>query len=305
MKSFFCAAALSVLAMQPAMAQSVPPLETHPNVTTLPEVPMISSKRLHLDAKESHGVSLADEWKNHPDKPHRGNDGSVVYLYGATLPTMVCTPLHVCAIKLQPGEILKDFSAGDTVRWNIHFLSSGEGSTQTTMVTVKPSDAGIITDLLIMTDRRTYTVKLASTQKSWIPVLSFDYPDDVNGELAAYQARQKKDYMANTLPSGPSIYNLDFNFRISGDRPRWKPLRVYSDGKKTYIQFASSDFGGDAPTLVQLGNDGGLFRKPSQQIINYRVIGDRYVVDTVLDRAALISGVGRMQTRVMISHGGR
>ncbi|MDT9096864.1 TrbG/VirB9 family P-type conjugative transfer protein, partial [Escherichia coli] len=76
-----------------------------------------------------------------------------------------------------------------------------------------------------------------------------------------------------------------FGFRISGDRPRWSPTRVYSDGLKTYIQFPSSQFADEAPALVEL--DGGS----GTQMVNYRVVGDRYVVDHVIERAALISGV--------------
>jgi type IV secretion system protein TrbG len=54
---------------------------------------------------------------------------------------------------------------------------------------------------------------------------------------------------------------------------------------------------------VALANDGGWFSSPTPQIVNYRVQGNRYVVDAVLDRAALISGVGSGQQRVVISRG--
>ncbi|MDB5890168.1 MAG: uncharacterized protein JWP47_999 [Polaromonas sp.] len=38
-------------------------------------------------------------------------------------------------------------------------------------------------------------------------------------------------------------------------------------------------------------------------IVNYRVQGDRFIVDTVFDKAVLIAGVGRSQDRVTISRG--
>jgi len=92
---------------------------------------------------------------------------------------------------------------------------------------------------------------------------------------------------------------------IRGDRPRWTPQRVYTDGVKTYIQFPSASFAGsEAPALVSLARDGGLFSKPTQELVNYRVIGDRYVVDQVIDRAALISGVGSSQVEVIIERRG-
>jgi P-type conjugative transfer protein TrbG len=295
------AAAVSV----PAFAQNVPALANGGGggMEELPQVRMVSPDRVYLDPKEVHGLRLANEWKTNPDKPRRSADGSVKYLFGATLPTLVCTPLQVCSIQLQPGEVVNDVHAGDTARWRITPATSGAGDTATTFVIVKPTDAGLVTNLLITTDRRTYTIKLASTQKDWIPVLSFDYPDDVNRAWADYRAAQARHVNATTLPTGENLANLDFNFRIRGDNPRWRPQRVYTDGRKTYIQFASANFGGEAPALVALGSDGGLFSRPSEQLVNYRVIGDRYVVDKVLDRAALITGVGRDQVKVVIERG--
>lgn len=294
----FMVAALAL----PSFAQTVPALANGAG-EELPSVRMVSPDRVYLDGKEAHGVAIANEWKNHPDRPRHSADGSVKYLFGATLPTLVCTPLQVCSIQLQAGEVVNDVHAGDTARWRITPATSGAGEGATTFVIVKPTDAGLVTNLLITTDRRTYTIKLASTQKEWIPVLSFDYPDDVNRAWASYRAAQARQVNATTLPTGQNLANLDFDFRLRGDKPRWRPQRVYTDGSKTYIQFASADFGGEAPALVALGSDGGLFSGPSEQLVNYRVIGDRYVVDKVLDRAALITGVGRQQVKVVIERG--
>ncbi|HCN5947586.1 TPA: P-type conjugative transfer protein TrbG [Escherichia coli] len=280
----------------PVFAQTTVPALSQ---EALPPIPLVSGQQIRLDGKEAYGIKLANEWKNHPDRPRRGDDGSVKYLFGATLPTLVCTPLQVCSIRLQAGEVVNDVHAGDAVRWKITPATEGVGPTATTVVVVKPTDAGLTTNLIITTDRRIYTVKLASTQREWIPVLSFDYPDDVQREWAAYAQRQAQTAHANTLPTGQNLANLDFNFRMSGDNPAWKPVRIYTDGVKTYIQFPSSHFN-EAPALVALGQRGG------EELVNYRLIGDRYVVDKVLDRAALIVGVGRSQTKVEISRtGGR
>lgn len=306
---------LATVLTVPAFAQEYVPALASPaaapgqSVTqeTLPPVPLISPNRIPLDPKETHGIELANEWKNNPDQPRRGADGSVKYLYGATLPTLVCTPLEVCSIKLQTGEVVNDVHAGDTVRWRITPATQGSGAASTTLIIIKPTDAGLTTNLIVTTDRRVYTIKLASTQSEWIPVLAFDYPDDVQREWAAYHAAQVQHTAANTLPeTGQNLANLDFGFRLSGDNPRWKPVRVYSDGSKTYIQFEATSFGSEAPALVALSDERGLFSSPTEQLVNYRVIGDRYVVDKVLERAALIVGVGNRQTKVIITRtGGR
>jgi type IV secretory pathway VirB9-like protein len=82
-------------------------------------------------------------------------------------------------------------------------------------------------------------------------------------------------------------------------------VRVYTSGAKTYIQFPKGVAHGDLPALVALGDDGGLFTEPSKQLVNYRYVQGRFEVDKVLDRAALISGVGWDQTTVKISRRGR
>lgn len=291
-------------------APALPPVEPEPASPeqvgdNLPPVNLVNYDRVTLDAKEAHGVQVANQWKSNPDKPRQGEDGSVKYLYGATLPTLVCAPLEVCAIQLQPGEMVNDIHAGDTRRWRISPASSGAGPEATTLVVVKPTDAGLTTNLFIATDRRTYTIKLVSTQKSWIPLLAFDYPEDLNRAWASFRQRQTEHAHATTLPTGQSITNLDFSFRMTGDRPNWKPQRIYTDGVKTYIQFPSAKFTTEAPALVALGKSSGIFSEPATQIINYRVQGDLYVVDQVIDRAALISGAGKEQTRVIIEYKGR
>ena len=59
----------------------------------------------------------------------------------------------------------------------------------------------------------------------------------------------------------------------------------------------------EAPTLLVVRRDGGLFRDAETVMVNYRVQGDRFIVDTVFDKAILIAGVGSGQDRVTITRG--
>ena len=92
------------------------------------------------------------------------------------------------------------------------------------------------------------------------------------------------------------IAKLDFDFDLTGDHPSWRPMRVYSDGQQTFIQFPPAMLHDEAPVLVALDSSG------DDQLVNYRVKDSMFVVDKVLRRAALISGVGGAQERVEISH---
>jgi type IV secretion system protein VirB9 len=270
-----------------------------------PSLPILSPD-VPLTGRETQSASIASHWRSRRVSPGEGENGTVVFPYGATIPNLVCAPLQICSISLQAGEVVNDIKAGDAARWLITPSIVGNGPDRYTVISVKPTDAGLRTNLVIATTRRLYSIQLVSNSSRWVPNISFTYPEDTGTAWKRYQEAAQRQSYDNTLPSGQNIAALDFNFSLSSDRPAWRPLRVYSDGIKTYIQFPRAMLSGDAPALVALANDATWFSSPTHQIVNYRVQGDTYVVDKVLSRAALISGVGGAQEQVQIMHtGGR
>jgi type IV secretion system protein TrbG len=61
----------------------------------------------------------------------------VVFAFGATLPTVVCAPLFVCDLVLQPGEAAKDLNVGDSVRWQITPATQSTGEVAIAHVIIK------------------------------------------------------------------------------------------------------------------------------------------------------------------------
>jgi len=57
----------------------------------------------------------------------------------------------------------------------------------------------------------------------------------------------------------------------------------------------------EAPTLLVVRKDGGLFSDAETVMVNYRVQNNRYIVDSVFDKAILVAGVGSSQDRVTIT----
>ena len=57
----------------------------------------------------------------------------------------------------------------------------------------------------------------------------------------------------------PSRTQFDFGYEISGDNPPWRPLRVYSDGVKTYILFPPNVGSSELPALTEIEDDTSLF----------------------------------------------
>lgn len=252
------------------------------------------SAQKRFNEKEAAGTQLAREWMSRNDLPAMKDNGKLVYLFGATLPSIVCAPLHTCDIELQSGEVVKDVHVGDSVRWKVTPAVSGLNNVETTHVIVKPTDVDLFTTMVITTDRRTYHLKLVSDKTEWMPFVGFEYPDEIWSQWAEYQASRKHVIEEITLPeTGENIAHLNFEYCIEG-KARWKPLRVYNNGIKTIIQMPKAMSQSEAPALLVV--DYG-----SEQLVNYRVQDDRYIIDQIFDKAILVTGVGRKQQRITIT----
>lgn len=214
-------------------------------------------------------------------------DGTIYHVFTA--------PGQVTDIALQPGESLGAVAAGDTVRWVIGDTSSGSGDTKRTHVLVKPFSAGLATNVVITTDRRTYHLALTSTGRTAMSALSWTYPQDA---LIALRVASEQARAAQPVASGLAIEQLHFDYVISGDRPTWRPLRAFDDGRQTFVEFPASLAVGDAPPLFLVDAKGAA------SLVNYRVRGRYYVVDRLFDAAELRLGL-KHQDVVRITRGNK
>src|SRR3546814_5588878 len=93
---------------------------------------------------------------------------------------------------------------------------------------VKPVRSDITTNLVINTDRRTYHIELRANPSVYMASVSWTYPED---ELIALQQAQEAETRAAPIAASIPIEALNFAYRLSGDRPAWRPLRVFDDGR--------------------------------------------------------------------------
>jgi len=202
-------------------------------------------------------------------------EGALYQLYTA--------PSQVSDIALQPGEKIVAVSAGDTVRWVIGDTVSGAGEKARAHVLVKPIAEGLKTNLVIISDRRAYHLELTSTDTTYMASVSWAYPHD---ELIALRQRNASAVEAaeQVVARGLETDKLQFRYRVSGGNPPWRPVRVFDDTKKVYIQFPARLDQGDAPPLFIVGPDG------ENQLVNYRVRGRYYIVDRLFAAAELRLG---------------
>ncbi|MCF3948050.1 P-type conjugative transfer protein TrbG [Acidiphilium sp. AL] len=200
------------------------------------------------------------------------------------------SPLHVTDIALQPGERLISIAAGDTVQWKIGNTTSGSGPTTQVHVLVKPISADLpMNNIVIMTNRRAYHLEIHPTKQTYMAAVSWNYPQD---DLLALKAQNTAatDYASTVAASDVDLADLHFRYRISGDHPPWRPVQVFDDGSKVYIQFPPGIAQGDMPPLFILGASGG-----KAEIVNYRVRGNTMIVDRLFAGAELRLGAGPQQ----------
>lgn len=194
-----------------------------------------------------------------------------VYAYApGAIYELYTNPGFISTILLEPGESINAIASGDTSRWMVTETegeSDGEGRT---IVLVKPQTTGLRTNIVLITDRRTYTIEASSTAgQAYSAQIAWSYPADAR--QGAYQASRP----------------LNTNYRIRttrGRSPVWSPARVYDDGRRTWLEFSEAAAAADLPPLFVITPEGA-------ELVNYRVQGQRYMVDRVFDAAELRLGV--------------
>jgi len=202
--------------------------------------------------------------------------------------TAVTTPGFVTTIALRPGEKLITAAAGDTTRWIVDSVESGNAQSAQTLILVKPRKGGLQTNLLITTDQRVYTLDLTSSDSgTYHTMIAWNYPFGdavmIRNEVAERQALAQA-----TIAMGMDLSKANFNYLVLRQKhcetPPWCPLRAFDDGQKTYIQFPPKITVTEAPPLFVMGHN------DDAQLVNYRVKGDWYIVDRLFDKAELRIG---------------
>jgi type IV secretion system protein VirB9 len=223
-----------------------------------------------------------------------------LYPYSAgALYQVYTSPGQVTDIALQPGESLVGsgpIAAGDTARWIIGDTESGTGDTRRIHILVKPARADLTTNLVINTDRRTYHLELRATPSAYMASVSWTYPQDA---LIALRRRNAEAEAALPISREVALENLRFRYRIEGDRPPWRPLRAFDDGRQVFIEFPRGIGQGEMPPLFVIGPEG------DGQLVNYRIQRNYMVVDRLFAAAELRLGDRQRVVRIVRTDGVR
>jgi len=207
------------------------------------------------------------------------SEGALYQVYAA--------PGQITNIALEPGESLTGagpIAAGDTARWMIGDTESGSGLTRRVHILVKPTRPDISTNLVITTDRRIYILELRAGQNPYMPAVAWAYP--------VPPAPQRANVPA--VPVIPAAAARRYRYGLTGDTPPWRPVSVYDDGRRVYVEFPRGIAQGEMPPIFVLGADG------EPQIVNSRVYQNILIVDRIFGAAELRLGSGDRQQTVRI-----
>ena len=207
-------------------------------------------------------------------------------------------PGALTTISLQPGEVVQELAAGDTSRWLIKEASSGAGTSARPLLFIKPLQSKLSNNITIATNRRVYHLDLEShAKRQYQTEIAWRYPNATPTGGLTLNRRQGPANPEKGVQIGETsvaVSQLDFDYQIesySRHDPDWMPVRAFHDGAKTYIEFPDN-ITTRPPLFVIKGSE--------PEIVNYRLQGNLYVVDRVLDVAELRLG-DKNQTVVRVT----
>ena len=318
------ASALALILAFPAGAQDVPALPGGATTTTtaaagaqgngappqaaipgaMPPALPAMSPGARLAAREARALGMASRWRSRSCGTAMGADGVLEVQHGACEPVLVCSPFRWCVVALEPGEGPTDLPDIGDPRWQYQLRWAVEGMRRVMHVRFRPTDAGLDSNFVLNTNQRSITLRLQSTQRSYMPFLKLGNPNFAARQQWARAAalesvagvRAGGGAACDGMPTvPPSAYAIDAPRR---SRP-WAPVQVYgvttANGARTCIEFPADIGSVDLPTLV-VRDAGGV-----HQLVTSRLIGRRMEVDALVNSMELVTGVGRSQVSVSIA----
>lgn len=222
------------------------------------------------------------------------HSNSLEFPYGYSHPVVKASPLRISLIVLQKGERVLSVSAGDTRRWKFNKVYQGSRGNITPIIQIKPLKNDITTNIVIVTNRRTYDITLNapdSPDNSKNPInfftrkISFYYPKTQQYSL---NTNSQRDSIFYEEPAADSLQyykkqagfiniskdHLDYSFEEGKYGFPWKPSAVYDDGHHVYIKIPQKMTSQKLPSVFGVGNAGQLIN------INYSYNPDLRILKT-------------------------
>jgi type IV secretion system protein VirB9 len=186
-------------------------------------------------------------------------------------------PRVQATIAFAEDEAIENVAIGDSASWQV------TPNKRANLLFVKPLSDKAMTNMTVVTDRRTYLFDLvAKPDADAIYVLRFTYPEEPEeGKSQLAAAPSELEMAAASDPyavSDPA--RLNFRWKSSG-AAKLLPAQAYDDGEATFLTWA---IGTPIPAILIKDHEG------TEGPVNFAVRGDTIVVDGVPREIILRSG---------------
>lgn len=219
-----------------ATADEAPPavtiLEPPPVVEALPPLPP-SEPRVLVPEKK-----IKKSAPQRTVKPVTVDAATEFAYVPARIYQIATSPGFFTAIQLEVGEKMPGKAAlgnPDKLDWTVEKTAAGSGPNKQVILLIAPSIAGMKTNMLIATDRRTYQLDVTSYTKRAMDVVRWKYPEAEQPEPSVAVPA----ITADTIEFNPDTFHSSYSITTTQPAPLWVPIRVFDIGSanRTYVQF--------------------------------------------------------------------
>lgn len=209
---------------------------------------------------------------------------SVVFSWGAAaddarIRTEIYDPNKVFTVYTALGKsALVQFEDGETLDGAQTLLGMGDEKAwavgvRGNNITFKPAGKKPDTNMLVVTNKRTYALELVTAAKNDTPtaILRFRYLDSEAAKAAAEAAEAKRVATAAEAPK-PFI-NTAYSWRGDANSAYLKPTGARDDGRFTYFEY---DHAGEIPVFYK------LLPNDTEALLNFHVDGTNVVIHEVV-----------------------
>jgi len=209
--------------------------------------------------------------------------------------TLIYSPNEVFKLKFVVGyqsiiELEKDeevdlIAFGDPLPWNVKVVGK--------RVFVKAIDPGIQTNMTLVTNKRTYLMEISSINldevyldDQLVYVVRFFYPevdpDKPRPIIKRIPQLDKELPQPNISPTerAKEKESINFNYTFAGNGRNIIPVRVFDNGRKTFLQFSQHIM----PSIYVVNPDG------TESPIQHKMIKNYVVIDRVTHQLSLRYG---------------
>ncbi len=183
------------------------------------------------------------------------------------------------SIVFEAGEVISTFSMGVSSGWQLEAKGN--------RLFIKPISDNADTNATIITNKRVYHFQLYAQEAEGIndPAIAYEVRFRYPSNNITFNKNFVEDDGVLTersdIPDISNATNLNFDYLLKGV-DHIKPIRVFDDGRFTYLEFEKEN--ANLPAVFLVGSDG------YESLINFRVRGNYMIVERVAAKFTLRYG---------------